>query len=386
MNEEIKINNIIEKMNFSSAEKDKKNVVSDKIKTFLKNANSDEEKEYLYEVLDSISWYTRVEIINYFEQKIEKFYTCNDLFLRYVPEKKQKKLSSSSDQVIATLVENSKIEKDDVVVISDIKCNKITCNNIYILDDFIGSGDTIINNVLELLDENNLAIKKLYIICFAITADGKINLEKAMCEKFSSLEYEIMYKILEKKYDEKISEQNVLDYVYSKCLMCKSNEYKFGYKDSKTTLAINMTSPNNNISILWSSAFDNWIKLLDRDLDLLSLESRNLRILKSNKQEIVTFYNFEIDKELLSLKEFKILILIYNCSKIDENLLDEFDICNTIEERNRLIKDLKKKLILKNGQSYLEISDKKVLNYCYQFEKKLLDINKKIKQKSNRFS
>lgn len=380
---EKRIDEIIERIGISKKEKDKEYIVREKIKNFLKNAESEDEENYLFEVLESISWYKKYEIIEFFINKIGPLCTDNDIFLRFVKDAKQKRLESSSDFILATLIDEHIIESSDIIPISDIKYKKIKCNNIFILDDFIGSGSTIYDNVLNVLEKENLSIKKIYIISYAILLDGKLSLEDILNTRFNGIDSEVIYSKVEEKYDSKINNIQSLDYIRGKCTLCKSEEYKFGFKGASTCLAINMTSPNSNISILWSSNFDNWIRLLDRDLDLIALENRNLRILEAKKHEIVTYYNFNIDKELLSFKEFKILILIYNCSKISKNLLDQFDICNTIEERDLLISNLTEKGILKSGLYFLEIVSKDILVYCEKFEKSL--INKHIFEKSNRF-
>jgi hypothetical protein len=380
---EEKIDEIVKKIGISKKEKEKEYIVREKIRIFLKNAESSEEEKYLFDILGSISWYKKYEILDFFIKKIDSVYTNDDIFLRFVNSSKQKRLESSSDFILATLVDEHIIESKDIVQVFDIKDKKIECNNIYIIDDFIGSGSTICDNVLSVLKKENIYAKKIYIICYALLLDGKILIEEIFNNKFSGIDFEIIYKNIERKYDSKIINKESLNYIKEKCSLCKTKGFEFGYKNSSTCLAINMTSPNSNISILWSSNFEKWIKLLDRDLDLIALENRNLRILKAKKNELVAFYNFNINKKLLTFKEFKILILIYNCSRISKNLLDEFEICNTIEERDCLISNLIKKKILKKGIYFLEIIDKEVLIYCERFEKSLID--KHIREKSNRF-
>lgn len=385
MSREEKIDKIISNMGFGKAEKEKIAVAKKRIELFLINAENQSEENHLIELINSISWYNNNEIVEWVDSILKAKSTSNDIYLRFVKQYKQDELQSSSDMIIHSLVESGAIESAEVESVNSKKieeAEEINCNNIFIIDDFIGTGNNIIENALKKLKTKKLNIKTIFIITFSSLQRGEEKIKSFIEKNFKGVNYEFITFKEEKRFDEKIGNREVINFLQEKSNIFP-DKIRMGYKQCATSLAINTVSPNNNISLLWNTDDSEWIPLLHRNLNYVALESRYQRILKDKKRDIVQFYNLGITYKKITLKQFKLLVLIYNCSKITSYILSEFDICNTIEETEIILSDLVSKNIIEIKYSQLRIVDKNLLKQLYTLEKSLN--SKNIVEKTNNF-
>ena len=362
-----RVHKIVEKLRTNKYSTDEKEVLYNLIQKVLLNENSKVNKSNLLNVIEDVQNYKDPEINNYISITIDKIiqkYPQN----RYIVIKD--KLSSSNHSIVSNLMKYGYFENDSIIKYSSK--NSI----ILIIDDYVGSGKTIIDILKE--------IEKKYINQIVVIISGiwqkkaidKIN--EYIIEESKSNNYKIYSdnSIIENSYIEKYEDNDeMLKYIKNTCCTCKDKRYKFGYNNTGAMVIINGLSPNNNISMLWRNDLGTdkvWIPPFNRDINTLVMLKKKERIISESYSHMIEYYNNFCYKELFSFDEFKMLLLIFNSYYIRIDQLTKLLGLDTDSDTEQIIEKFKQYGIIKYEiDNILEFIDKKVI---YQFK----NINKQI--------
>ena len=364
--------NIIDSINIRSNSETRKEALKSIFAQFLQNADNDAEKYYLINIIRNVNWYWSKNMFDYFEDEINENFDENSVLID------SSKKDSSSTKNILTYLQNSINMPNNVKDLETAQTSVIKKQKIFLIDDFIGTGNTFLE-VINKLEKAGYRNKRIYIVSYVCHVKGK---EKIETFKSKYNEIILHFKVLEEEYTKKIKDQDIRQYIESICIRCHNIEFAFGYGHCGAMVSINGTSPNNNISLLYSDDIDDWIKLLDRDIDLIALNIRRKKIINNEKYEINRFYKDNGIEKNISLKEFKALILLYNCYGMDIELLKKFGFFATLKECNEILQSLYDKHILKDDY-FVEIIDKKIIALLKKFNKYIDDTF--IKEKNKKF-
>lgn len=369
---EKELTDIIEKMDLKKYENFKKEILKNSFIKFLQNGTTEEEKQNLINIIKNINWYWTKNMFDYYSIYFSKNFDEKSILIDYSKD------DSSSSKAICTYLQNSIITTLDVIRIEEADKIPTNITKIFLLDDFIGSGNTILRTI-EQLENLGYKNKEIYIISYICLNKGKFNIENFQSEKNKII---LKYNVLENSYLEKGFNRQLIKYIKSICSRCKDKLFAFGYENCGTMLSINGTSSNNNLSLLYRRDIENWNNLLDRDLDFIILNQKRNKIIKERKDEIAKFYFKNNLKEIILMKEFEVLILLYNCYGMDVELLKKFNFFATLKECEKILQSLYSKRILKEGY-FIEIINPKILQILKNFDK-YIDV-KYIKNKSKKF-
>lgn len=355
INFDIECDKIIDTMNLKRYEQNKKKILKNAILRYIDNGTTLKEKQYILNLVKNISWYWNTQISDYFCDVINKYFNrMNTLIIDYTDEKKKSPYSNSTAEILHCLSNSGIIMDDEFVKIEDLKTIPNNITTLILIDDFIGSGNSIIKQIKR-IDDMGIKNKKIMILSYICHIVGKQQIE----DYRSKNELFLYFEKLENSYLYKGMEKDLIRYINKICQRCKKNELRYGYGECGSMVSINFVSPNNNLSMLYGKNIDDWDSLLDRNLNLIVLHERKIKLLSRNQHILRNFYNNNFQLKL-TFDEFKLLLLIYNCSGISEELLKEFHFCATIDDVNELIDSLRIKNILSN-QYYLSIIDRKIL-------------------------
>ena len=134
--------------------------------------------------------------------------------------------------------------------------NIVENSTILIIDDYSGSGESIINIAKAI--ENKYSNNKVLILCY-VWQKKAIKIIKRMKKFFDKKlnnDYEIIEEgiVLADSYKEKFDKDNdTMNYIKDICECCKQTNVKYGYRRTGAMLTFNGISPNNNISMLWNN-------------------------------------------------------------------------------------------------------------------------------------
>ncbi len=375
INFDIECDRIIDTMNLKRYEQNKKEILKNAILRYIDNGTTLKEKEYILNLVKNISWYWSTQISDYFCGIINKYFNRMDtLIIDYTDEKKMSPYSNSASEISHCLSNYGIIMDDEFVKIKDLKDISTNITTLILIDDFIGTGSSIIKQI-KCIDEMGIKNKKIIILSYICHTIGKQQIE----EYHSQNQLFLHFEKLEKSYLYKGMEKDLVRYIDSVCRRCKISELRYGYGECGSMVSINFVSPNNNLSMLYGRNIDDWDSLLDRNLNLIVLHERKIKVLARNQYILRNFYNKSLKSEL-TFDEFKLLLLIYNCSGISEDLLKEFHFCATIDEINELIDSLRCKNVL-NNEYYLSISNREILKKLRALDDRLSKDYKKKKNK-----
>lgn len=341
-------------------EKYKREVLKNIFVRFLQNATNEKEKNYIINIIKNISWYWDYIIYEYFINEFVEEFDEKSILINHIGDR-----DSSSAKKLYAYLANGIITDNDILKVEEL--NKITdkVKKIFVIDDFIGSGSSIIKAIKK-IENHRISNVDIYVKCYVCCATGEENIKRF--ESKNNNKIFLKYERLEKSYLNKGLDSELIQYINSICSRCYDVDYAFGYRQCGTMISINGVSPNNNLSLLYRDDIENWNKLLDRDINLLVLNKKRSEIIKENVKEISTFYYSEKLNNLVTLKEFQLLILLYNCFGMDTELLKKYNFFATIKEYEGVLAKLKEKGIL-NNDFFVEINDKNILQILKKFEK-----------------
>jgi len=370
-----------------SYEDTKKKVLKSMFMKYLLNAKNNTEQELILKIIKNISWHWDVIIDEYISNTIVDLFDERSIIINHLGynfKKKEictEKASSSPNKIYASLAKDGCVSDQAIVKLVEFKDYK-NIEKIFLVDDFIGSGSQILN-VLNFLEEKGICDKTIYIITYACYELGEFNINKFNEKSKNNVILE--YKIMENNYLKKLLDEDLIRYINSICERCSSSDFKFGYLDCGCMVSMNGSSPNNNVSLLWSDDIANWNKLLDRDINITILANKKNNYIRENKGIILKFfYKNEISK-FIDYDTFYLLVLIYNCYGMDIEALKKFKYFATIEMCEEKVCTLQEKGILAKG-IFLEIIDEKILELLGDLDKIInRSITNSLKVKNTKF-
>lgn len=372
------VEEIAEKILDNSKEKDKKEILVNKIMKYLSNARDEKEQYYILDLVRKVSWYSNAIIYKFINEQLLLFNISSSAFIKF---KSNDSYSSSSNSIYLNLCSTGEILANQIVDIDKIT-NGLKTDTIIIIDDFIGSGGTI-KKVLDKLESLQIVNSNINIITYICHKVGRELIENYKSGNNNKINFNYCIEddsFFNKNYDKELS-----NYVLKICDSCIDANYKFGFKECGTLIGINGVSPNNNLSLLWNNNIANWNPLLDRDINILVLTKRKQEYLKQNRIGIFSFYkSSEKLNKIITFFEFEMLVLVYNCYGIDIKSLNKFGICDSINILNEIVKTLIAKKIIKIENAIIEIIDSNILEELKSFEN-LTSTEMYKKEKSKKF-
>lgn len=268
-----------------------KEITSDIIREWLEQFDGVENQRLMFKILEHLKFYTNNEVREKMEalfrevkkeirkEEKERFIKENqkkrdDILVSYLDQNPAK----SGAEYAKIFVEANNIYKDNSIVITRLerKLNENkNLNALVFIDDFIGSGNSIIENLKELvLNYQELILeRKLIVIIGVITGylDGKHSIE----EYAKNLNFPVRIKILDPLdnsnrcfdndsiiYLKPFEREKAKRICYDTGLSLEKR-HPLGYEDCQATIVFPNTCPNNTLPILWKKKGD-WKPIFER--------------------------------------------------------------------------------------------------------------------------
>lgn len=367
-----RVNTIVEKLRINKFSTEEKEIWYNLIQKVLLNEQTKLNKNNLLDVIEEVNYYKDAEIIDYINATIEKVLE-NYSQDKYIILKD--KVSSSNHSMVSNLTKYGYIQENNVIKYSpekELELKEIEENSIIlIIDDYVGSGKTIIDILKEIEKKYKKQIVK--IISYVWQEKAKERVNEYINETTRNNTYEIYDEdsVMEKSYIEKYEkESTTLKYIEDTCNTCMDKRYKYGYDNTGAMVAINGLAPNNNISMLWRNDLGKgktWIPPFNRDINTLALQKKREKIIKEAYSNMRNYYDNFCYKSIFSFCEFKMLLLIFNSYCIKINQLTDLLGLDTNDDTEQIIAKFKQYDIIKyEVDNILEFVDKKVIK---QFKK-----------------
>ena len=215
----------------------------------------DEEKEEMLTLLLNFDYFSKnqisknvVHLYNLFRQE------CKDTDIVFTKIDKEMSVGFSSVFYTCFWQSNNLCNYSADSIFKYNKANQLP-QTIVIVDDFFGSGNTIIKFLSDLLSQNkNLINYKLYFLVMQGTEIGKINIETFAKDNNLNLRI-VARKISAKAFapDNIYSSLDVDFYKnkYSKICDDRNITLKFGYEEVEALVSFYYNSPNNTLGAFW---------------------------------------------------------------------------------------------------------------------------------------
>lgn len=368
-------------------QKDYKAVIMQNYIKFLDNERNIANKEKLLKILKNVKWYSNYNTDVFFSNVVTKLLDkgLGDIYFLC-----KNKKSSSCYNIIINLLREGKLEDRNIIIY-----NKVTKkierkklkekDNIVIVDDYSGSGETI-KNMIKAVEEN-YSDKKVFILIYVWQQKSITAIREFLMENLKN-NYEIIEQgiILENSYNEKFCiDLDLIKYIESVCDECQEEKFKLGYMNTGAMLTFNGISPNNNISMLWNNYIEHnncrWIPVFNREYALEFLRKKKDDYLLKNKKELFEFYKNSFLANQFTYEEFKVLVMLFNTYSIRLEYIKEamgFD--NTEEILKIIEKFIKYGIITYSTENILEFTDDKVINEIKKVDKKISERYKNYKR------
>ena len=329
--------------------------------------NDEEHYQKILKIVSGLKWIKNKEINDYFFNYFKSNYSENNLFINFKNNPK-----SSSSRLISFISGEGLCNDFQIVNITDLTTELVQdFDNIYFIDDYIGSGSTIIKAIDKIW--KIVSKKNIIIVCYATQDLGLYNIS----QKYSKIKLvtEIILNDYKSNYD-----KSTVSYIHSICKLCPDDDMKYGYNLAGAYVVLHNVAPNSDVSMLWHPGIfyknNRWIRLFDRELSLEILSKKTKKVIKSNEMLLREKYNNLKNKYVLSLDEFKFLVYSYGCYYTKHQLLDDkyFDSENAfdtfvgklIEKKYLCIK--KGYIIIQNKSLYSDIG--KIVDYLFREKNK----------------
>lgn len=358
-----------------------KDIFQNRTIKFLRNdLNCNNQKE-LIKIISKINWFNTKQINDFIIRNIKKILNNNIFIFQF-----KDKVTSSSNTTISFISNEGMCEDNQVLSKEDILNNDLSMfDGLLMLDDYLGSGDTIIDNLIQIVEK--VETKKIYIVVYAAQNLAIERLE--IFRKENDLDLEIIYKERLDTYIEYL-EHKTQDYVNTICSLCSEPDFKIGWKNTGALVAINMCSPNNNISMIWNSHINyngnRWIPLLSRELNLEAWNKKNKYIIKKNtmllKECYKKNYKTNFKRYNISYPEFEFLVYSYGCYFPPQELIKN-DYFQTIDEFQNFIENLLNNKLIELKNNYIIISNQNLYNLIGKVIKEIYKNNKSFKKEKS---
>lgn len=384
-----KVDEVVEKLIINKRSKEEKEILYNLMRKVLLNEKTKSNKNNLLTVIENVNCYKDEDIISYINlnvQNIIEEYSQN----KYVILKEN--VGSSNHSLISNLIKYGYIEEENfikyyeeeyeqedhktkeikkdkrkILEIKELEENSV----ILIIDDYIGSGQTIINILKEI--EKNYKKQTVKIIAYIWQENAKTRINDFLAESEKNNTYEILDEnsILEKTYAEKYEEDStILKYIVKTCDTCQKTSWKFGYKNTGAMITINGLAPNNDISMLWRTDLgedNNWIPPFSRNINMLVMQKKKEKIIKEPYPNLKNYYKEFCYNDKFNFDEFKMLLLLFNSYCIRIKQITRLLGLDTDSDTEQIIEKFKASGIIKyEADNILEFVDKNVIK---QFKK-----------------
>lgn len=332
-------------------------------------------------VLESFEYYSTLEIIKEFETSLIQL--LNDFpqgKIYFIPVGR---IGKSGSSMIYYLKKTPSFGKKRIKIIEKEEFDTLEDNsNIILVDDFSGSGNTIIEffEIIKSKLPKNYHISALTI---AYMQKAKFNLKKIDCPIYGNLRssvftkrgsvfgyYPRMKAIREFcfKYGEKI-------YPLENYSRKKTRLHPLGYANSQTLLGFEHSIPNNSLPIIWADK--NWTPIFPRRGKII-IDKVN-RTKKNEKYWSSIFYKLGLNEGLYSIEEKynKQTLQILSLIKLKRKAKSNLNICSnlgiSLNELDKIIAlGVEKGLFLKSG----DLTEKGI-NIYEEINKKAKFLNQK---------
>ena len=368
-----RINKLVKKLRVNKYCDEEKELLYNLLQKVLLNEQTKVNKNNLLDVIEQVNCYKDLEINDYINATITHIIKT-EIREKYMILKE--KISSSNHTIISKVLKDGLLEecniikysKDNGIELKAVKEDSV----ILIVDDYVGSGKTIIDILKELENCYNNQNVKIISYIWQEKAINKIN--EYINEKERNNNYEIHIdknSIIEKSYKERYEENSrILKYIKDTCNTCRDKRCRFGYNRTGAMLTINGLSPNNNISMLWRADLGDertWIPPFNRDISAITMQIKKEKIIKESYSNMRKFYESFSYKDTLSFDEFKMLLLLFNSYYIKIEQIKDLLGLDTYEDTEHIIEKFKKCGIIEyEVDNIIKFIDEKVIR---QFKK-----------------
>lgn len=358
-----------------------KDIFQNRVIKFLRNDLNDDNQKELVKIISKINWFSTKQINDFIMRNVKKILNNNIIIFQF-----KDKVTSSSNTMISFISNEGMCEDNQVLTKDEIFGNDLSMfDGVLILDDYLGSGDTIIDDLSQII--NAVRTKKIYVVVFAAQ-----NLALKKLESFrnkNDLNLEVIYKEKLNTYIEYL-EPETQKYVNTICNLCSEHDFKFGWKNTGALVAINKCSPNNNISMIWNNNINyngnRWIPLLNRELSIEAWNKKNKYIIKKNTMILKKYYEEKFEKKFnkynISYLEFEFLVYSYGCYLTPYELIEN-DYYQTANEFQMFIKNLLDNKLIELKNNYIIISSKNLYNEIGNVIKKIYKENNSFKKEKS---
>lgn len=368
-----RINKLVKKLRVNKYCMEEKEFLYNLLNKVLLNEQTKQNKNKLLDVIEEVNCYKDMEINDYINATITHIISTETIE-KYMILKE--KISSSNHTIISKVLKDGLLEesniikysKDNGIELKEIKENSV----ILIVDDYVGSGKTIIDMLKEIEKNYNKQNVKIIAYIWQEKAINKINEYINETERNNNYEIHIDEDIIiEKSYKERYDEDSsIFKYIKDTCNTCKDKRCKFGYNKTGAMITINGLSPNNNISMLWRDDLGNektWIPPFNRDISAITMQMKKEKIIKESYSNMRKFYTSFSYKDKLSFDEFKMLLLLFNSYYIKIDQIKDLLGLDTNDDTEYIIEKFKKYGIIEyEVDNIIKFVDKKVIE---QFKK-----------------
>lgn len=358
-----------------------KDIFQNRAIKFLRNDLNNNNQKELIKIISKINWFNTKQINDFIIRNTKKILNDNIMIFQF-----KSKVTSSSNTMISFISNEGMCEDNQVLSKNDIFNNDLSMfDGILILDDYLGSGDTIIDNLTQIVKA--VKTKKIYIVIYAAQ-----NLAIERLENFgnkNNLNLEIIYKERLNTYVEYL-EPKTQKYVNTICNLCSETDFKLGWKNSGALVAINKCSPNNNISMIWNSHINyngnRWIPLLNRELSIETWNKKNKYIIKKNTIFLKEYYEKKFKAKFnrydISYPEFEFLVYSYGCYLTPYELIEN-NYFQTSNEFQMFIKNLSNNKLIELKNNYIIILNQNLYNEIGKVIKEVYKNNNSFKKEKS---
>jgi hypothetical protein len=321
--------------------------------TFLENESHNFSKAILLNVLENITWYKQTQINTFFKRVMTEEIFHYDYILVY-----KKHISSSSNNIISNLRQLGIIYDDNLLLDKNTITNKLKNKTIVIFDDYVGSGNTLIKNVLN---DNNFETCKFIIIAYIWQEQAVVNINKFL-ETYKSNNVIIHEKgnVIERDFAKKINDTKTINYIKKICQGLLSSRDFYGFNNTGAMISLMGISPNNNISMIWRDDIlvndTKWIPLLNREISVQMISKYRINIFKNNTKLLFEYYKKIKHKVNINFDDYKLLFLYFvkRNSKI-EDIIEILGLDNSrqIEDAINKLKGIKIIVIIEGQITFI---------------------------------
>lgn len=322
-----------------------------KINNWLTQFDEDEQPEMLT-LLNHFDYYSRNNLSKSVKDLYKKF---REVFPdeEFIFAKTEKEIGSSYSNIfyIEFWLKNNLHDYAQDNLTNVINREEIT--NIAIVDDYMGSGNTIVNYLKKLLDINKELSKKNIVI---LVLQGS-QIGKQTIDNFAK-DNNLKISVIASKYSKKAFDSDNI-YSNNEVALHRSNyskiydkrinsgNYKFGYKEIEALVSFYYNTPNNTLGLFWQN--------ICGFKGLFERHKKTNTTLSSMKRKVKCQNNLKKIDLLRNVDDYKLdIFMIYILSKQDEFSI--YDACVDFGLTEKQINEILKQLMTRN---YLKMENNK---------------------------